>query len=191
MLTAPQIKSAVFRVFTGFPCVAQWVSAKSRSPIRHKISRFIDAAQGAVCLLWNALVPWKNHACRTASPFAVSLPAFVCSDTKARGFAYKKCGGNQKVPPQQFFYNAKSPLRLVHESKQLVAHSCRSSDLCLKRNFCLPSQISPMTGFHQRQNHSTLTAPVVWGFSPRYLVQPERPNIRPGHRNTYALVLLY
>lgn len=191
MLTAPQIKSAVFRVFTRFPCFAQWVSAKSRSPIRHKISRFYGCRPRGGVSVMECIGAREKPCLPHRFPFAVSLPAFVCSDTKARGFAYKKCGGYQKVPPQQFFYNAKSPLRLVHESKQLVAHSCRSSDLCLKRNFCLPSQISPMTGFHQRQNYSTLTAPVVWGFSPRYLVQPERPNIRSGHRNTYALVLLY
>ena len=37
---------------------------------------------------------------------------------------------------------------------------------------CLPSQISPMTDFHQRQAVSTLTAPAARGLTPHYLVQP-------------------
>ena len=35
----------------------------------------------------------------------------------------------------------------------------RSSDWCLKQSAVLPSQVSPMTGFHQRAGFSTLTAP--------------------------------
>ena len=54
------------------------------------------------------------------------------------------------------------------------SYSRRSSDLCLKRWPVCLLRINPMTDFRQRQAISTLTAPAVRGFSPHYLVQPDR-----------------
>jgi hypothetical protein len=67
-------------------------------------------------------------------------------------------------------------------------HFRRSSDLYLKRGFCLSSQEIPMTGFRQRQNRSILTAPGARGLSPHSLVQPDsRLALPSGHGNNYSV----
>ena len=57
--------------------------------------------------------------------------------------------------------------------KEVLCHSRRSSDLCLKRLPVCLLRITPMTDFRQRQAISTLTAPAARGLTPHSLVQPD------------------